>query len=69
MPLFYPNPKPPPKGVNPLNGGIAGVTVEYTEKRWMDGITFTKFLQHLDKHIVTERPVVLLIDSVSSHIS
>jgi len=31
MSPFYVYPKPPPKGVNPLNGGIAGGTVEYTE--------------------------------------
>lgn len=34
----------------------------------MDGPTFAKFLEHFDSHIVTERTVVLLIDSVSSHI-
>jgi hypothetical protein len=28
----------------------------------MDGPTFAKFLDHFDSHIVTEIPVVLLID-------
>lgn len=68
MPPFYVYPKPPPKGINPLSCSIPGGKIEYTEKGWMDGPTFAKFLEHFDSHIVTERPVVLLIDSVSSHI-
>ena len=34
----------------------------------MDAATFAKFIDHFDKHAGTDRPVLLLIDSVSSHI-
>ena len=30
---------------------------------------FSKFIDHFDKHAGQERPVILLIDSVSSHIN
>ena len=42
--------------------------MEYTKSGWMDAETFKKFIHHLSRHAVPERPIVLLIDSVSSHI-
>ena len=43
-------------------------TIACTKTGWMDATTFAKFIDHFDKNAGTERPVVLLIDSVSSHI-
>ncbi|KAH3861891.1 hypothetical protein DPMN_024844 [Dreissena polymorpha] len=34
----------------------------------MDAAAFKKFLEHFDKNCGLNRPVVLLIDSVSSHL-
>ena len=69
MPPFYVYPDPPPKGVNPLNCSLPGGYVAYTEKGWMNFETFEKCLDHFSKHVITEKPVVLLIDSVGSHIN
>ncbi|KAJ8304426.1 hypothetical protein KUTeg_018009 [Tegillarca granosa] len=69
MPPFYVYPAPPPTGVNPLNCSLPGGFVAYTEKGWMNSQTFEQFLDHFEQHIVTEKPVVLLIDSVGSHIN
>ncbi|KAJ8299453.1 hypothetical protein KUTeg_023513 [Tegillarca granosa] len=69
MPPFYVYPAPPPTGVNPLNCSLPGGFVDYTEKGWMNSQTFEQFLDHFEQHIVTEKPVVLLIDSVGSHIN
>ena len=68
MPPFLVYPSPAPKGCNPLNGSIKDTVIEYTKKGWMDLATFMKFLDHFDKHCGAERPVALIIDSVSSHI-
>ncbi|KAJ8299457.1 hypothetical protein KUTeg_023517 [Tegillarca granosa] len=69
MPPFYVYPVPPPTGANPLNCSLPGGFVAYTEKGWMNSQTFEQFLDHFEQHIVTEKPVVLLIDSVGSHIN
>ena len=34
----------------------------------MNNVTFRKFIEHFDKFAGPNRPVVLLFDSVSSHI-
>lgn len=69
MPPFYVYPAPAPTGVKPLNCSLPGGFVSYTEKGWMNSDTFEKFVDHFEKHIVTEKPVVLLIDSVGSRIN
>ena len=66
MPQFLVYQSPKPKGCNPLNGAIEGTAVEYTKKGRMTTETFSKFIDHFEKHVGPERPVVLLIDSVSS---
>ena len=68
MPPFFVYPGPRPRGYNPLTGSTEGSDIAYTKKGWMDATTFAKFIDHFDKHAGTERPVILLIDSVSSHI-
>ena len=64
--LVYPQPKP--SAYYPLIDSRKGTVIEYTEKGWMNGKTFLKFLKHFDQYACQERPVILLIDSVSSHI-
>ena len=68
MPPFFVYPEPRPRGYNPLTGSTEGSDIAYTKKGWMDATTFAKFVDHFDKHAGTERPVVLPIDSISSHI-
>ena len=68
IPPFMVYPEPRPRGYNPLSGGIEHSSVEYIKKGWMDSVTFRQFINHFDQHCGTERPVVLLIDSVSSHV-
>ena len=34
----------------------------------MDAVTFGKFIEHVDRHAGTERPILLIIDSVASHV-
>lgn len=68
MPPFIIYPEPKPRGYKPLTGALEGSTIEYTKKGWMDASTFSKFIDHFDKHAGEERPVLLLIDSVSSHV-
>lgn len=34
----------------------------------MDKATFSKFIDYFDRHVGVERPVLLLFDSVSSHV-
>ncbi|XP_045177895.2 jerky protein homolog-like [Mercenaria mercenaria] len=68
IPPFLVYPQPKPSAYDPLIGSRKGTAVEYTEKGWMNGKTFLKFLQHFDQYASQERPVLLLIDSVSSHI-
>ena len=68
MPPFLVYPSPAPKGLNPLMGAMAGSVIEYTKKGWMDTNTFIKFIDHFDKYAGPERPVVLIVDSVSSHV-
>jgi hypothetical protein len=64
----YVYPEPKPKGYNPLNGSIVGSQIAYTPKGWIDRSTFSQFIDHFNKHAGNERPVVLLFDSVSSHV-
>ena len=52
-----------------MTGALYGSDIAYTKKGWMDAPTFEKFLDHFHKYAGEERPVLLLIDSVSSHIS
>jgi len=68
MPPFFIYPEPRPKGYNPLTGAIEGSDIAYTKKGWMDFISFRLFIEHFHKHAGLERPVVLLFDSVSSHV-
>ncbi|XP_041361896.1 uncharacterized protein LOC121377863 [Gigantopelta aegis] len=68
MPPFLVYPAPKPQGCNPLTGGLNGSAIEYTKKGWMTADAFLKFINHFDKHAGPERPVLLLIDSVSSHV-
>jgi hypothetical protein len=65
--LIYPEPKP--RGYNPLTASVEGSEIAYTKKGWMDAPIFKHFLEHFNNHAVKERPVILLVDSVSSHIS
>lgn len=65
--MIYPGPKP--CGYNPLTGAMEGSRIAYTKKGWMDATTFQKFLDHVHEHAGVNRPVVLLVESVSSHIS
>ncbi|KAK3086373.1 hypothetical protein FSP39_017497 [Pinctada imbricata] len=65
--LIYPGSKP--MSSNSLMGALTGTALEYTKSGWMNAETFKKFIiHHLSRHAVSERPIVLLIDSVSSHI-
>ncbi|WAQ99701.1 JERKL-like protein, partial [Mya arenaria] len=68
MPPFFVFPEPKPRSYNPLNGSLEGSAIAYTKKGWMDSKTFDKFIDHFDKYAGQERPVVLLIDSVGSHV-
>ncbi|XP_052233020.1 uncharacterized protein LOC127845885 [Dreissena polymorpha] len=68
MPPFLVFPEPKPRSYNPLNGATQGSAIAYTKKGWMDAVTFGKCIDHFDKYAGTDRPVVLLLDSVSSHV-
>ncbi|XP_046571695.1 jerky protein homolog-like [Haliotis rubra] len=68
MPPFYVYPAPKPRGYNPLSGVPEGSSFDYTKKGWMDAIALRAFVQHFDLHCGRERRVVLLIDSISSHV-
>lgn len=68
MPPFLVYPEPKPRGYNPLSGSIDGTDLAYTKKGWMDRATFSKFIDHFDRYAGVERPVLLLFDSVSSHV-
>ena len=68
MPPYFVYPQPKPKGYNPLNGAMEGADIAYTQKGWINNVTFGKFIDHFDKIAGPNRPVVLLFDSVSSHI-
>ncbi|XP_053394427.1 uncharacterized protein LOC123524787 isoform X2 [Mercenaria mercenaria] len=63
IPPFMVFPEPKPRGYNVLTGGIVGSDVAFTKK----GLIYEVFLNHFSKHASKDRPVVLLIDSVSSH--
>lgn len=64
--LVYPEPKP--EEYNPLHGSLEGSQIAYTSDGWFDKTTFAQFLDHFDMNVGNERPVVLLVDSVSSHV-
>ncbi|XP_060563977.1 jerky protein-like [Ruditapes philippinarum] len=68
LPPYFVYPEPKPRGYNPLSGALEGADIAYTQKGWMNNITFGKFIDHFDKFAGPERPIVLLFDSVSSHI-
>ncbi|XP_033760538.1 uncharacterized protein LOC117342449 [Pecten maximus] len=65
---FFVFPEPKPKGYNPMTEGLEGSRATYTKKDWMNLSTFKSFISFFDEHAGTERPVVLLMDSVSSHV-
>lgn len=68
IPPFIVYPQPKPKEYNPLTGGIENSEITYTQKGWMDAETFGQFIEHFD-NARDQRSVLLLIDSVSSHVS
>jgi hypothetical protein len=68
MPPFFVYPQPVPTAYNPMLGSKRGSTVVYTKKGWMNAVNFHRFLEHFHANAGTERPVLLLIDSVSSHV-
>ncbi|XP_060076693.1 uncharacterized protein LOC132556326 [Ylistrum balloti] len=68
MPPFFVYPELKPRAYMPLTGAAEGSSIAYTKKDWMDGI-FSHFTDHFNKFAGTERPVVLLLDKVGSHIS
>jgi len=69
IPPFFIYPAPRPRGFNPLTGGIENSEITYTAKWWMDSCAFKKFLEHFSRHCGDERPILLLVDSVSSHVN
>ena len=69
VPPFFVYPVPKPRGYTPLNGAIEGSDIEFTQKGWMDTATFAKFIDHFDNFAGQDRPVLLLFDSVSSHVN
>lgn len=69
IPPFLVYPQPKPTAYDPLIGSRKGTVIEYTEKGWMNSKTFLEFLKHFNKYACSERPVILLVDSVSSHMS
>ncbi|XP_062605485.1 uncharacterized protein LOC134267284 [Saccostrea cucullata] len=68
IPPFFVFSKPKPASYDLLAGSHRQAHAEFTEKGWMDAETFRKFIKHLHNHAVKERPIVLLIDSVGSHV-
>ncbi|KAK3099982.1 hypothetical protein FSP39_012930 [Pinctada imbricata] len=64
--LIYPGSRP--LSTNPLMGALTGTALEYSKSGWMNAEIFKKFILHLSTHAIDQRPIVLLIDSVSSHI-
>lgn len=50
-------------------GARRGSTVVYTKKGWMNSDALCAFYDNFDKYAGQERPVVLLMDSVSSHLN
>ncbi|XP_062576029.1 uncharacterized protein LOC134237890 [Saccostrea cucullata] len=68
IPPFIIFPEPKPNGYNPLTGAVKDSAIAYTKKGLMDSATFRIFLEHFNTYAGSERPVVLLFDSVSSHI-
>ena len=69
MPPFFVYPEPKPTSYDPLIGAQRGSEIIYTKKGWMNTEAFNAFLDHFHKYAGNERPVVLLMDSVSSHIN
>ena len=69
MPPFFVYPEPKPTSYDPMIGAQRGSAVVYTKKGWMDSDAFCTFLDHFHKYAGNDRPVVLLMDSVSSHLN
>lgn len=69
IPPFMVYPQPNPKEYNSLTGGVENSEITYTQKGWMDAEAFGQFIEHSDKNAGDQRPVLLLIDRVSSHVS
>lgn len=68
LPPFFVFARPKPTSYDLLAGSHRNARAEFTDKGWMDAETFRKFIHHLHAHAVKERPIVLLIDSVGSHV-
>ena len=68
IPPFLAYPEPRPTTYDPLTGAPRGKSVEYSTKGWMNSNIFLTFIERFDRH-AGESPVVLRIDSVSSHIN
>ena len=66
--IIFPEPKP--KGYNLLSAALEEGTAAsaYSKKGWKDSVTFKVFLEHFHIYAGSEQPIVLLFDSVSSHI-
>lgn len=69
IPPYSVYPSLPSTGHKPCNGAIENSDITYTAKGWMVSVAFKGFLEHFDKYCGQEMPVVLLIDSVSSHVN
>lgn len=67
---MYPSPKP--TAYDPLLHVCAtrGSIIHYILKGWMNSNACSAFIDHFDNNVDTnDKPVILLIDSVSSHIN
>lgn len=69
LPLYFVYPALRPRGYSPLTSGIENSDTVYIAKGWMDSEAFKCFLEQFDKYCGKDRPVVLLVDSVSSHVN
>ena len=69
MPTFFVYPEPKPTSYDPIIGAQRVSAVVYTKKGWMDSDAFCTFLDHFHMYAGDERPVVLLMDSVSSRLN
>ncbi|WAR05055.1 hypothetical protein MAR_020424 [Mya arenaria] len=53
------------KMMSPYLVSPSGSDIAYTPNGWMNNPTLAMFIDHLDRHAGPDRPIVLLIDSVS----
>jgi hypothetical protein len=68
MPHSFVYPETKPTSYDPLIGAQRGSDIIYNKRGWMHTEAFNAFLDHFHKYAGKEKPVVLLMDSVSSHI-